>query len=359
MLKNEQDKLKPEKKLLDFAEIPKDGTRFEQLVRELLLKEGLRPFWTGKGPDSGRDLIAVETLVGPISDRSHKWLVDCKHNANSFSSVGVSDVVDIKDRCNRVNADGFLLVTSTCPSSELVRKLSELDDPISLRCKYWDAVEIERRILTPNRYFLAQQFFPISAENLKWKLYYTEREERWIAHYKGNFLFVESRSGVSPPSLIDMQKIIEALQRVEIGADEDIRIRCIWHDTPNGPFYECCADYLVPSEHIPERSPSDLASQLDEYCVDGGTVTWHVKLQITIPQSDYYSPDDTAFYQRFLQPLYNATYGLRDAKEHRNEGWRASPPPVRTFNDQLIWNNHKEKHGFVRMGDLEVRTEVS
>lgn len=46
--------------MLNFQELPKNGVKFEQLIRELLLKKGLRPQWTGIGPDSGRDLLVEE-----------------------------------------------------------------------------------------------------------------------------------------------------------------------------------------------------------------------------------------------------------------------------------------------------------
>ena len=85
--------------MLNFANLPKDGVRFEQLIRDLLLRAGLRPSWTGVGADSGRDLLAHETLSGPLHATSMIWLVDCKHFAHSGRSVGVAEVTDVVDRC--------------------------------------------------------------------------------------------------------------------------------------------------------------------------------------------------------------------------------------------------------------------
>lgn len=343
--------------MLDFTELPKDGTRFEQLVREVLLKRGLRPHWTGKGPDSGRDLLVEEPLRGEIQDGKRLWLVDCKHYAHSNNTVGVDDVIDIRDRCERVKADGFLLACSTTISSELARKLKEISSNAHIVTELWDSVAIERLLLNPNAYSVAQQFFPISMAIPAWKMFYTEREERWMAHFRGYFLYVESRAGIDPPSLVDLESIVQELENVILGDDESLRIRGIWHDTPNGPIYSVAADYLVPSENPPTLAPSDIKAQLDQCCVDGGYVTWHIKLQITLIQSDYYSPDDPGFYSAFLEPLFHAFYGVGDLDElsKYNKWTNQSPPPIRTFNDQLIWEKDKEKFGYKKMGNLSYR----
>lgn len=190
-----------------------------------------------------------------------------------------------------------------------------------------------------------------------WRMFYTEREERWMAHYRGYFLYVESRAGIDPPSLVDLESIIQELEGVTLGEGESLRIRGIWHDTPNGAIYSVAADYLVPSEHPPTLTPSDIATQLSDSCVDGGLVTWHIKLQITLPQSDYYAPDDPAFYEIFHQPLFHAFYRLGDIEDlSKYNNWtNLCPPPIRTFNDKLIWDNNKKNFGYTKIGSIEVR----
>lgn len=343
--------------LLDFTELPKDGTRFEQLVREVLLKRGLRPYWTGKGPDSGRDLLVEELLRGEIQNRNRLWLVDCKHYAHSDKTVGVADVIDILDRCKRVNADGFLLACSTTNSSELARKLKEISSNNNIASEIWDSVVIERLLLTPSAYSVAQQFFPISLVKPAWRIFYTEREERWMAHFRGYFLYVESRSGINPPSLGDLESIIQELERPILGDGEMLRVRGIWHDTPNGPFYCVGADYLVPSDNSPALTPSEIKEKLENYCVDGGHVTWFVKLQITLPQSDYYSPDDPDFYSIYRRPLFHAFYSFGDIEElSKSDRWiNQSTPPIRTFNDQLIWEKNKGNFGYKKIDGLSCR----
>lgn len=343
--------------MIDFKELSKDGTRFEQLVRELLLKKDLRPRWTGVGPDSGRDLLAKEILKGQIKDSSRLWLVECKHYAASGRNVGVGDIIDIRDRCERVGAEGFLLVCSTTISSELSRKLEEINSNTKIVTEVWDSVIIEKLLLNPNSYSIAQQFFPISLAKPAWRMFYTEREERWMSHFEGYFLYVESRSGMEPPSLKDLETIIRELEKVELGENESLRIRAIWHDTPNGPIYSVAADYLVPSENIPCMSPAGIEYQLNDTCIAGGFIYWHIKLQITLPQSDYYSPDDPNYYDLFKQPLFHSFYGIGELSDmiELNRWTNLTPPIIRNFNDQMIWDQNKEKFGYTKLGNLEIK----
>ena len=114
--------VREEKFMIDFTELPADGVRFEQLIRELLIRSGLEVHWTGVGPDGGRDLVATENCQGRLAPFERKWLVSCK-NATSGKSVGLDDVNGISDACAAVDASGFLLACSTQPSSTAVRRL--------------------------------------------------------------------------------------------------------------------------------------------------------------------------------------------------------------------------------------------
>ncbi|SDA19601.1 Restriction endonuclease [Sphingomonas sp. NFR15] len=332
--------------MLDFTELSTDGSKFEQLIRELLLKAGLRPSWTGVGADSGRDLIAEEEIIGPLTRARALWLVDCKHYARSGKSVGVGDVVDIFDRCARISASGFLLVTSTQPSAELMRKLDEIKKSERLSVTVWDAVDIEKRLLTHENYYLAQQFFS-SPGTQDWKIFYTEREQRWTAHYRGNFLYVESRSGIDPPSLPFLQRIIHELSRVKVSVGECLRVRAIWHDTPNGCFYNCWADYLVPANTVPSLNKFEVERALRDN-IDGQVINWEMNLQLTLPSSDYHDEDDHQYYSRFKEPLYHAVYKVNasTASEENPHWWRVNPPIIRNFNDALMWGKVKSIHGY-------------
>ncbi len=343
--------------MLNFKELPKDGILFEQLIREIALRKDIHPIWTGKGPDSGRDLIFNETLSSKIKSSKKSWLVDCKHRAHSNNAVGVSDVVDIRDRCERINANGFLLATSTTVSSELLKKLDELEKQTGITTEIWDAVTLERFLLTPHSYSIAQQFFPNSLATPKWKMFYTEREERWMAHFQGNFLYVESRAGIDPPYLGDLEAIIAEIKKVSLGENEQLRIRAIWHDTPNGPIYTASADYLIPLEAPPYLKPSELLVQLEETCVDGGFVYWYVKPKVVITQSDYFTSDAPGHYGLYKQPLHNAFYEITSLDElAKYDSWsNLEPPSTHTFNDQALWNEYKSNFGFKKIGTLEVQ----
>jgi len=301
--------------------------------------------------------LVEEIQKGELQNSKRLWLVDCKHFAHANRTVGVNDITDIRDRCERVKAEGFLLACSTTISSELSRKLEELSVHTCIASEVWDAVTMEKLILTPHSYSIGQQFFPVSMGIPVWRMFYTECEERWMAHFKGFFLYVESRSGIEPPPLLDLEVIIHELERVGLGEGESLRIRGIWHDTPHGPYYCVGADYLVPSERLPALSPSDMNAQLDESCVNGGNVAWNIKLQITIPQSDYYSPDDPGYYSSYRQPLLHAFYGVGDLSSmvERNKWINQTPPLLRAVNDHLIWSKNKEKFGYTKVGDMECR----
>jgi hypothetical protein len=78
--------------MINFKELPDDGVAFEQLIRELLIREEFEVRWTGVGPDGGRDLIFTERTLGPMAGFERTWLVSCKHNAHSEKSVGINDL---------------------------------------------------------------------------------------------------------------------------------------------------------------------------------------------------------------------------------------------------------------------------
>ncbi|WP_019216547.1 restriction endonuclease [Legionella tunisiensis] len=112
--------------MIDFSEL-KDGTIFEQLCRELLIRYNFDVHWTGVGQDSGKDLILQETVSGVLAPFKRTWLVNCKHNAKSGKAVGRDDIPNIVDDCMAANANGFLLICSTHPSASLVSRLQDIE----------------------------------------------------------------------------------------------------------------------------------------------------------------------------------------------------------------------------------------
>src|SRR5688572_14503265 len=113
--------------MINFGELPSDGIKFEQLIRELLVRSGFETHWTGAGPDGGRDLVVVEKAEGALAPFRRKWLISCKHYVKSGRSVGIDEVRDITDACEAVGATAFLLACSTQPTAALVRRFEEID----------------------------------------------------------------------------------------------------------------------------------------------------------------------------------------------------------------------------------------
>tara|TARA_R110001599_G_scaffold128831_3_gene302850 strand:- start:30 stop:509 length:480 start_codon:yes stop_codon:yes gene_type:complete len=134
--------------MLDFTELSENGLGLEQLTRELLFSLGLKVYWSGVGPDGGKDLLCIEEDNSLFVKASKKWLVQCKHKAKSGASVGVADLDDIVTSCAQFNCEGYLLVTSTQPSSKVVERLEALtnNDAVNVLATYWDSVEVEKKI---------------------------------------------------------------------------------------------------------------------------------------------------------------------------------------------------------------------
>jgi len=88
--------------LVDFKELVSavPGEGLEELVRQLGRRKGLSPAWSGRGSDSGRDLLFSEILSGPLSNEKVTWLVSCKDKAKSGESVNERDLPSpgIKDK---------------------------------------------------------------------------------------------------------------------------------------------------------------------------------------------------------------------------------------------------------------------
>ncbi|OQA02834.1 MAG: hypothetical protein BWY69_00815 [Planctomycetes bacterium ADurb.Bin401] len=314
--------------MLDYRELPEDGIAFEQLVRELLICEGLDVHWTGVGPDGGRDLVVTEALPGHIAPFSRRWLVSCKHYANSVQnrSVGVNDVNNILDACKAVDATGFLLVCSTQPTAALVRRLDELARDGSLATQYWDGVELEKRLHKPGTLGLVHHFLPKSARCLGWTIYNTDSPSFWAANFRDYFLYLSSRTANTFPDLNECQFIIDRLETVPLpdpGLDvlayldkQYLRPRAIYFDNKHEQFY-VFADYLVPTKTKPQSilSPADFNVVLQDcrglHSDKRGMwyiTYWDIRRILTTPTSDNFHFDHKSHYEPFMN---NFRMGLK------------------------------------------------
>lgn len=293
--------------MIDFKELPEDGNAFEQLIREMLLFYDLHPQWSGKGPDQGRDIIATEILRGPLGDFERKWLVQCKHFAHSRKSVGRTDVGDVVGDCRQVGAQAYLLACSTQPSSSLITKLKEITARLEnqLLTKFWDGVDIEKRMNEPRLFALGHIFFPKSFSSTPWRLYNRGAPNLWSAHYKDYFLHLNSRIAGSHPGLKDCECIIAILEKISpTGEDEVIRPRAIHFDDKHGNF-TVFADYLVPHNQEPSLKPSDFNAILRDgiavhnlYGDSNGypMIYWDIQVQRISPNSDHFHKDHYDYY---------------------------------------------------------------
>ncbi|MCL7944787.1 restriction endonuclease [Marinobacter sp. ATCH36] len=298
--------------MIDFSELPSNGTKFEQLVRELFIRSGFEVHWTGVGPDAGRDLVVTEKAEGHLAPFNRKWLVSCKHYANSGKSVGLQDVADVTDACAAVDAQGFLLACSTQPSSTVVRRLEEINGNGRVLTKYLDGVEIEKRLNTPSTFPLISLFFPKSAENFKWKIYNTHTPSFWAANYKDYFLYLGSRTANTFPELKDVEEIVRRLESVKLPEGDNwnrhfIRPRAVYFDNKHENF-TVFADYLYPRD-----KEGDVASpqEIDEYLNDGmGLYSdgegmwfithWDIRYVPCWQISDHFHLDHKEYYEPYM-----------------------------------------------------------
>lgn len=294
--------------MIDFKELPDDGTAFEQFVRELLLIADLHPQWSGKGPDQGRDMIITERSLGYLDSFERRWLVQCKHFAHAGCSVGRGDVGSVIDDCRQVGAQGYFLVCSTQPSAGLVTKLDEIRNrpENELVTKIWDGVDIEKRLQEPRCFSLGHLFFPTSFTNTPWKIYNKGAPNKWTAHYKTYFLHLSSRIAGRYPGLRECEYIIGLLETIHpTGESEAIRPRAIYFDDKHEQF-TVFADYLVPHKQQPALRPSDFNAILNDgqgLHSDSGTMWyityWDIALKRIFPSSDHFDLDHYDYYDPY------------------------------------------------------------
>lgn len=112
--------------ILDFTEIPQANKggglqdTFELFTRDFLQLLGYRIIESpDRGADGKQDLIVDEILSGVNSEVTLRWLVSCKHYADTGSSVSDYNEINISDRLKQHGCDGFMGVYSTLPATSL------------------------------------------------------------------------------------------------------------------------------------------------------------------------------------------------------------------------------------------------
>jgi hypothetical protein len=240
--------------MIDFKELPEDGIKFEQLIRELLVLEGFDTHWTGVGQDGGRDLVVTEKLIGDLSEYERKWLISCKHSAVSGKSLGREKAGNITEDCRAIGAEGYILVTSTQPTASLITRLEDIELKQKIITKFWDSIEIEKRLLKPNTFSLIHTFFPESSKNYMWRIYNAFSPAFWAANYKDYFFYLSCRHSNTYPYLESIETIVSLIEKVPIHKDKEtgwdshfLRLRAVFYDDKHCT-HTAYVDYIYPKE---------------------------------------------------------------------------------------------------------------
>lgn len=299
--------------MLDFTEIDKDGNNFELFVRELLFRLGQRPFWSGRGPDGGRDLLCEEPRQSLIFPDTRLWLVQCKHNAHSGDSVSIADLDNIIDSCAHHGTNAYLLVCSTHPSSTVVNRLEGITKTrSSFVATYWDAVAIERFLSTPTLWTLAQRFFPKSST--EWEIYATDHPNRWLANHRGYYFHICNRIGSTyMMHLASIAARLKELEAIRLAPGHFIRLRAVHYDDKHGT-YTWFVDYMHSSDKAPANIEDKikLAMRDDWGWNDGQHYRFDVRSVSYNSGSDHYDRDHYDYYMPFLANFFSGR--LRDER---------------------------------------------
>ena len=297
--------------MIDFKELPVDGNAFEQLVRELLFLVGHRAYWSGKGPDGGRDLLCEEELPSTMLPAKRRWMVQCKHNAHSGESVGVGELRDFVTNCAQHQADGFLLVCTTQPSSGVVAKLEGVtnNSTAKLLATYWDGVTLERMLKTPRLWPIAQRFFPKSAGS--WQIFATDLPNKWIANFKGMYFYLANRIGSARYqfSLESIEARLVELGGIALPPKHFLRLRAVYYDDKNGGF-TWFLDYLYPSGETPALTEENFlkAMKNNRSREDGQFYEFDIIFKEYAEHSDHFDVDHDDYYRPYV---WNFHHGIR------------------------------------------------
>lgn len=124
------------------------GDNFELLCRDVLKSKGINILSNpAVGPDQGKDiLIEVESKDDLGSNEKLIYVVQCKHYAKSGKSVQEKDLGDFRSICDKHNANGYFLITSTMPSVNVSSTFEGVNKKGNYKCLFWDNKQLEKEI---------------------------------------------------------------------------------------------------------------------------------------------------------------------------------------------------------------------
>ncbi|EKE03724.1 MAG: putative lysogenic conversion protein (Hypothetical protein) [uncultured bacterium] len=143
-------------KNVNFKKI-KNGDDWEFFARDFFKSLGYEIILDPtRGADGGKDLIIGENLLGIQSKKTKKWLVSCKHYAESGKAVGVNDELNITDRLKQHGCDGFIGFYSSSASTALQERLRTA----SIEFDLYDYRKIEGILFDKKLNSLLSRYFP-------------------------------------------------------------------------------------------------------------------------------------------------------------------------------------------------------
>ncbi|WP_440960859.1 restriction endonuclease [Paenibacillus nitricinens] len=309
--------------MLDFSELPKDGILFEQLIREILVREGFEVHWTGVGNDGGRDLIFFERAKGHLSTFEKKWIVSCKHSMTG-KTIGQDDTnfSSLRDACESADATGILLAVSTQLSSSGLKRIEDFNNKHDIDIIYWDGIEIENRLNKPHCYSLIHTFFPKSSRSFGWKIIESSKPFMWIGFYKNYCLYLCARSSFSFTLLKNVEYITGEIEKIELPRmrpENDkivigdlilpyprvqfLRPRAFYFDSKTSNLW-VYIDYLVDHSADYEKilKPKELKRYLSKITdIKDIYIIWDIKFVEANFSSDHFNVDHKDYYYRDIE----------------------------------------------------------
>lgn len=305
--------------LLDFTELPKDGEALELLVREMVLMLGYRARWSGRGPDSGRDLILEEPGDPALGSKIRKWIISCKHtahadrgNGRSVNGEDIGTDGGIIDTLAQHQGDGYLLVCSTQPSSSLVNRLEQIERNRGIHTYIWDGVELERMLATPKGWSIAQRFMPQSTAS--WKIFATDKPNQFVGITRGYYIHIENRADSKLGfrlSAIDAR--LNVAEKVKLPEGHQLRPRGVFFNEKRASVH-LYFDYLYKTDALgihgrieePPFSEESLADWLNsqsrqsaECDEDGQDSDFTISMRPLRTAGDNDDPDHYRYYEAF------------------------------------------------------------
>ena len=298
--------------MLDFKELDVSGNDLELLVRELLYNMGLEVYWSGIGPDCGRDLLCIEKYNSLFKESSRRWLVQCKHNAHSGKAVGIQELGNqgaVINSCYAFDASGYLLVCTTFPSSAVVQILEKINDTKLISTVFWDAKTLERHLLVPANWHLVNRFFPQSSKRLSWQINKIGTNF-WYVSYGGYVFYLSLRIGANYDAYLPhIGAIIDVFQKIQLPDNHYIRLRAVYFDDKYTQF-KLFVDYLIPS-NIDKNNfnyPSDVVDFCNGTAIDSGIYyEVDIKNYEYNPNSDNFDIDHRSYYAYYIS---NFRFGM-------------------------------------------------